>query len=76
MSEVVLTQYAIYANPRDAPGKFVVREWRIMRGVIDPVIGKGWVADTLEAARLLVPAGLFPLPRSPLDDPCIVETWT
>ncbi len=32
-------------------------------------------ADTLEAVRSLVPAGLVRLPRDPADDPVVYESW-
>lgn len=74
--EVVLTQYVVYENPRDAPGMFVVREWHIARGHPEPVAGEGWVVRTVEDARALIPPGLVCLGRQPDDDVAIVEVWT
>lgn len=64
--------WTIYDNPRDFPGRFVVRVW--YGTVPEP---ECTTHDTLEAARLSVmdegASGFFD--RSPEDDPCIVETW-
>jgi hypothetical protein len=72
----VITQYTIYYDPADAPGRFVAREWRIVRGLAEPQLGQAWIADTLEAARSIVPEDLVMIPRDPDDDETIVETWT
>ena len=72
----VLYQYTIYDHPRDYPEGFVVRQWRIASGEGGPTPEEAWTAPSLEAARALVPAGLFCLPRVAEDDPVIVETWT
>jgi hypothetical protein len=70
----VLHQWVVYENPRDYPGKFVVRRWLIGPGTITPVAAVE-VTDTLDEARAAVPDGLFCTPRMPDDDPCIVEVW-
>lgn len=72
----VLTQWTIYVNPRDAPGKFVARKWHIVRGAVEPVAGKAFVVGSLDAARALVPSGLVCIERQPGEDLTIVETWT
>jgi hypothetical protein len=68
-----LPQFVIYDSPKDHPGKFVVRMWRIglQMGPTDTMA----VFDTLEQARAFIPLGLFCMTRSPEDDPVIVETW-
>ena len=66
--------YVIYWNPKDYPGKHVVRPWRIDAPEARPV-GLAVEADTLDAARELLPDGLVNLGRMEKDDPCIVETW-
>lgn len=71
-----LRQYTIYDHPLDCPESWVVREWQIKRGSAEPVPGPAWTAPTLQAARGLIPTGLFCLPREADDDPVIVETWT
>lgn len=75
--DILLWNYAIYENPRDFPGKFVVRRWAIVRGGMEPLpeaepLG---VVDTIEAARALVPQGLYPLGRQEQDDAVIREVW-
>jgi hypothetical protein len=71
----VLTTYTIYDHPLDIPTGWVVREWKIGPGG-PPEVGELLiVAGSLEAARDAIPPGLFCLPRSPEDDPNVVETW-
>lgn len=67
--------WTVYSNPRDYPGKFVVRRSLVSSGGILPDREPLAVADTLEAARAVVPAWLTVIPRSPEDDPVIVEVW-
>lgn len=74
--DVVLTQYVVYVNPADMPGKFVVREWHIARGAPAPLAGRAWSRSTLEQARELIPEGMIRLERQDDDDPVILETWT
>ena len=74
-----MRQYTIYRNPRDYPGRCVVRGWTIVRGehqhelIVDaePLA----IVDTVEEARAAVPPGLVRLDRLPGDDPVIVEVW-
>lgn len=69
-------QWAIYENPADYPGKFVLRRCWIVPGNPDPVPDQDcFVADTLHNARSLVPRGFTCLPRFEKDDPSIVEVW-
>lgn len=65
-----LELFVIYDHPADYPGYFVVRRWFGAKPTSDFA-----VADTIEAARAEVPAGLHCLARQPGDDPVIVETW-
>jgi len=69
-----MVQYAIYENPSDFPGQFVVRKWIISAGEAVPT-NEHWTAKTLEEARGHVPPWLACLTRSPEDDPVIVEVW-
>jgi hypothetical protein len=62
--------WCVYQNPRDYPGKFVVRRWtNNMAGA--------WchVADSLESVRRVLPRHLNRMDRDGGDDPCIVEVW-
>lgn len=77
VSGAVLTQYAIYQNPADYPGWFVVRRWEVHTGVPAPVPSPNpKLARSLEDARKAVPAGYYNIGRQPEDDPVIVEVWT
>ncbi len=72
MSNEPLHMWTIYEHPLDYPEHFVVREWICCD---PPLAGPARLAETLEAARLLVPPHLYRQPRNPDDDPFIVETW-
>lgn len=69
----VIDMYGIYDNPKDAPGKFIVRRWEVRAGKVEGKERVIW--DTLEEARKSVSNGRTAIPRQPSDDPCIVETW-
>ncbi len=72
MSEPLFV-YAIYDNPKDFPGEIVVRRWRVSRGVTaEELVHR---SCSLKQARSSIPDGLVCLPRSPSDDPVIVEVW-
>jgi hypothetical protein len=68
-----LVLFTIYAHPLDYPAGYVVRRFVTARGEVVPLDCRR--AETLEAARALVPAGLVRLPRSAVDDRPIVESW-
>jgi hypothetical protein len=65
-----LQLWVIYENPADFPGRVVARRW-----LLDSPTKEYFVGDTVEEVAAMLPRGLFKLPRSPIDDPCIVETW-
>jgi hypothetical protein len=70
-----LEMWTVYGpTTTDHPGMFVVRRFRITLGAAVPD-AECKLALTLEEARAEVPWGLFCLPRSPDDEPQIVETW-
>lgn len=72
----VLRIYTIFRDPLDAPGKFVVRGFSIVRGQANAVPDeKGYAVDSLEHARTLVPGGLFRLGPSAEDHATVVESW-
>lgn len=74
--DVVMTQWAIYEHPDDAPRHYVVRRWDIVRGLVEPRPHlEPSLADSLTAARAIIPRGLTRVGRSPDDDPTIVEVW-
>jgi hypothetical protein len=78
MAQRFLPLYAIYAQPKDYPTKFVVWIHRVILGE-----KRLWtesdkdcsLADSLEEARRLLPPGLHNLGRAPEDDPVIAEVW-
>jgi hypothetical protein len=70
----ILTFHVVYKNPLDYPHKFVVRKQWVERGAVI-ASPDCTVHDTLEAARASVPEGAILVPRSPDDDPVIVESW-
>lgn len=70
----VLHMWTIFDRPADHPGHFVVRGFDVTRD--GPVATDDiQLADSLDEARRLVPRGLYCMPRSPGDEPQIVETW-
>jgi len=73
-----VSMWAIYENPTDYPGKFVVREWRSLGGVVQFAKDPLCVVDTLQQARAAVIGNrrdLLNIGRAPSDDPVIVEVW-
>lgn len=66
-----LETFVIYENPRDYPGKFVVRKWQGLEPDIAPLT----VCESLEIARSFVPPDKFNLGRHKNDDPAIREVW-
>jgi hypothetical protein len=69
-----LRMWTLYDHPKDQPDNYVARLWLVGDGRIIPT-NDMFVADTLEELRLLLPPELSCLPRTPEDDPVIVETW-
>lgn len=68
--------WVIYWNPKDYPGRYVVRRQCVLPGgqtLVDP--SPSWVGGTLMGARLAVPPHTVLMARHPEDDPVIVETW-
>ncbi len=62
--------FTVYENPKDFPGKFVVR---VFDGNIP--LRLMTVSNTLEQARETIPHSFYRFPRQETDDPIIVETW-
>ena len=65
-----LEMFVIYDHPKDYPGHFIVHRWMGGKPTQDFAI-----ADSLEAARAEVPAGMYRLPHHPGEDDVIAETW-
>lgn len=72
----VLKIYTIYHGVSDQrEDAWVVRRSLIECGAILPDDSPLAVCDTLEEARCAIPGRLALIPRSPEDDPVIVESW-
>ena len=63
--------WTVYGDPTDFPGKFVCRPSSIKHGTFNHHL----IADSLDALRKKIPAGLIQMGRSKSDDPTIVEIW-
>lgn len=72
--------YTVYENRSDYPGKFVVRRFYHVKGADglskevydpEPMI----VADNIDQAREIIPAGCYNIGRMNNDDPVIKEFW-
>lgn len=66
----MLELWTIYDSPIDLPGGFVARKW-----VLDKPTSEFLQDKTLDGLRAKLPHGLHCMPRSPGDEPQIVETW-
>lgn len=65
----------IYKNPTDYPEKCVARLWDVGKGVHRPT-EIAVIADNIMELRSKIPwDSMIVIPRSPQDDPKIVETW-
>lgn len=67
----VLAVFVIYENPRDFPGKLVVRRW--LGEVPDPIPLA--LTDSLALARNVIPDYCVAIGTYPQDDPAIKEVW-
>lgn len=65
-----LELWTTYDSPMDLPGRFVAR-----KRVLDKPKSELLQDKTLKRLRAKLPPGLYCMPRSPGDDPQIVETW-
>lgn len=67
-----LSIWTIYDHPADYPLDFVAREYHL-----DQATNNVLQCPTLELLReiMLVEFGLTCIPRSPDDDPTIIESW-
>lgn len=62
--------WTIYKYPKDFPKDYVARQF-----IVDQPTEITLVADTYKRIIALIPPGMIRIPRSPFDDPVIVETW-
>jgi hypothetical protein len=70
-----LIVYTIYCHPLDYPEGYTVTRWRVTGGHEPEPVGTWHAANSLDAARALVPPGLHRMERDPNDDDVIVESW-
>lgn len=72
-----LVMWTIYDHPADFPDHFVVRPHLINRRDGPVAACCGCLCDSLEQAREVASddGWRHQIPRSPEDDPVIVETW-
>lgn len=73
----ILDLWTIYERPKDYPEGYVARRFEVGVGVHSPT-NQIITADSLDEIReLLLDAhpGLYRIPRSPEDEPQIVEVW-
>lgn len=70
-----LQGWAIYKEPSDFPGKWVVRGWRVGQGCTHAQDIHARVFETLDGARACLPPGLHRMPRQEADDPVVFESW-
>ena len=73
-SDHPISMWVIYHSPKDHPGKTVARKWVVDRRGAWPTDEAA--IDSLENLREQHRKMLrFRIPRNPLDDACIVESW-
>lgn len=70
-TEKGLPVYAIYKNPADYPGKFVLRRYVNEVPDEEPMC----VSENFAEVRSNLPEGVTNIPLFPGDDPCLYETW-
>jgi len=78
MMPAPLRLFTLYWNPRDYPGRFVVRGFTIAGAAAAPDEVPIYVGVFLEAARRAILAelpGAVRLERSPEDEAQILEVW-
>lgn len=66
--------FTVYENPKDYPGKFVIRRWIGMDPDREPVAVGDTLAEVRAKLKELNPF-LVRLERDQFDDPVILETW-
>ena len=65
--------WTIWIDRPEHPGKHVIRRYEILIKSREPLSEE--VADSLEAARALLPPGLSKAERNEREDPDLVEMW-
>lgn len=70
-----LSMWTLYRNPADAPGVYVLRRFEVLGGEVSLTREAYMDGDPERLRSLMRMRGLACLPRSPGDEPHIVETW-
>lgn len=65
-----LSIWTVYAHPSDFPDCYVARRF-VRETPTDDVL----VAPTLNELRMMLPPGLYRMPRNEFDEVNIVEVW-
>lgn len=71
----VMSSWTVYFNPRDCPGKYVVRRFDIYGGREPQPTTEHYVGASLAEVREHIPPGLVNVGRYNEDEAQIVETW-
>lgn len=71
-----MKQLAIYFNPSDYPGQYIVRGWVIGYPNPIPDLEPMYIGDSIEEARDIARSKkLFNVGRSSNDDSVLIEVW-
>ncbi len=74
-AERPLIMWTIYDNPKDYPGLFVARMFKVWRAGPEPTAEVVMSRSLDEVRRAMTHLGLTCIQRSPDDDPKILEIW-
>ena len=66
--------WTIYNKPIDYPDNVIVRKFAIVDGSIY-MTGEMYICNSVDEARSMVPKDRVCIPRDPVDEPQIIETW-
>lgn len=67
------SMWTVYDRPSNFPTLWVARRWEVRKQPMPT--SEVLLADSLEALRIKLPAGLTRLERQPADEPAVVEVW-
>ncbi len=71
-----LVVWVVYRNPRDYPGRYVLRRWWIDgTGLLRAELEPRWTATNLAEVRKQIPEGRVRLDPDPNDAAAICEIW-
>lgn len=73
-SDKVMELFALYFDPSDFPGMYVIRRWEVTSKGARPTDAV-WSYATFDQAKQSIRPSLCFIRRSPGDDPKIVGTW-